>query len=119
MVLGKSGKVVFVVCAAGPVQALALSEDCTLLATAGHDSTVFLFKVATPTDYQPMGFFSLKQPASCMAWAPGSAKLLIGCRFGEFFMSHRFMSLTPFPFVCVQFPVLSYLMNGQDCHKGK
>ncbi len=61
-----------------------MSADCTLLATAAQDKTVFLFKVASAAVYEPIGFFRLKQAASCMAWAPHSAKLLIGCRYGLF-----------------------------------
>ncbi len=70
-------------CVTGAVQALAMSPDCALLATAAQDNTVFLFKVAGPTVYEPVGFFRLKQPASCMTWAPDSTKLLISCRLEQ------------------------------------
>ncbi len=73
----------FSCCVAGAVQALAMSPDCALLATAAQDNTVFLFTVASPTVYEPVGFFRLKQPASCMTWAPDSTKLLIGCRLEQ------------------------------------
>lgn len=59
---------------------MALSPDCGVLATAGQDSTVFLFRVASTTVYEPMGFVRLSQPAGCMAWSPDSTKLLVGCR---------------------------------------
>ncbi|KAL0027158.1 hypothetical protein WJX79_011044 [Trebouxia sp. C0005] len=67
----------------GAVQALALSPDCALLATTAQDNTVFLFTVASPAVYEPVGFFRLKQPASCLTWAPDSTKLLIGCSQGD------------------------------------
>lgn len=70
-------------CVAGAVQALALSPDCALLATTAQDNTVFLFTVASPAVYEPVGFFRLKQPASCLTWAPDSTKLLIGCRLEQ------------------------------------
>ena len=59
---------------------MAMSADCSMLATAGQDSTVFLFKVASTTVYEPVGFFRLTQPACCLAWSPDSTKLLAGCR---------------------------------------
>ena len=65
---------------AGAVNVLVMSADCGMLATAAQDSSVFLFKVSSATAYEPVGFFRLAQPASCMAWSPDSAKLLIGCR---------------------------------------
>lgn len=68
------------VCFAGAVNTMALSPDCGMLATTGQDSTVFLFRVASTTVYEPMGFFKLSQPAACLAWGPDSAKLLVGCR---------------------------------------
>lgn len=76
---------IWYLCASGAVKALAMSPDCSLGATAAQDGTVFLFKVATAVVYEPIGFFTMQQPASCMSWAPDSSKLLIGCRFEHFY----------------------------------
>ena len=66
---------------AGAVKVLAMSADCSLLATAAQDSTVFFFRVASPIVYEPVGFFRLQQPAACLTFSSDSTKLLIGCRY--------------------------------------
>ena len=59
---------------------MAVSPDCSLLATASADKTVFLFKAANATTYSPVGYFKLEQEPTCLTWHSSSTKLLIGCR---------------------------------------
>lgn len=91
---------------AGAVSVLALSADCGMLATAGQDSTIFLFKVATATMYEPVGFFRLQQPACCLAWSPDSAKILIGCRYGS---SAKKLGTGPLLGTCLDLTLMSAL----------
>ena len=66
---------------AGSVTALSVAPDCSMLATASADKTVFLFKVVSAHTYDPLGFFKLDQEPTCMDWHPSSSKIIIGCRF--------------------------------------
>ena len=59
---------------------MAVSPDCSLLATASADKTVFLFKAANATTYSPVVYFKLEQEPTCLTWHSSSTKLLIGCR---------------------------------------
>ena len=67
----------------GPVNAAAVSSDGKILATGGHDGSVFFMKCIefdlghSPAPYKPVGFSRLNGPVRSLCWRDDNESLLV------------------------------------------
>lgn len=72
----------WIVSGAGPVTAVAFSENLERLATVSEDGTAFLFACAQLGDAKPLGYVQLPAVATAAAWTARPAQLVVTCRCG-------------------------------------
>ncbi|GBG93046.1 hypothetical protein CBR_g58401 [Chara braunii] len=69
------------------VNAIAVTHDGQVVASASADATVFFFDQVTT--FGPIGFVELTAVPSCMSWSEDGSRLLFGCVDGSVFEMSR------------------------------